>query len=48
VSMLANVARQYEVSMHQMIRTLDPTMEVQAKSIKHQYAANKRWHGGAG
>ena len=48
VSMMTTVARQYEVSMHQMIRTLDPTMEVQAKSIKHQYAANKRWHGGAG
>jgi hypothetical protein len=46
VSLLANAVRQLEVSMHGLIKTLDPTME-QAKSMKHQYAANKRWHGGA-
>ena len=48
VSMLANVARQYEVSMHAMIKTLDPTMET-AKSMKHVHAANARWNrGGTG
>ncbi|HTH87331.1 hypothetical protein [Mycobacterium sp.] len=47
VSMLANVARQYEVSMHALIKSLDPTMEVQAKSARHRDAAMKRWHGSA-
>ena len=41
---LANAVRCLEVSMHGLIKSLDPTMEVQAKSMKHQYAANKRWH----
>ena len=45
VTMLANAARQLEVSMHAMIRTLDPTME-QAKSAKHVHAANARWSRG--
>jgi hypothetical protein len=47
VSMLANVARQYEVSMHALIKSLDPTMEVQAKSARHRDTAMKRWHGSA-
>ena len=47
ITMLANAVRHLEVSMHAMMKTLDPTMET-AKSMKHVYAANKRWHGGAG
>lgn len=44
ITMLANSCRQLEVSMHGLIKTLDPTME-QAKSVRHVAAANKRWHG---
>lgn len=33
--------------MHQLIKTLDPEMQGQAKSVKHQHAANVRWHGSA-
>ena len=44
IALLANAARQLEVSMHQLIKTLDPEM-VQAKSARHQHAAMTRWHG---
>jgi hypothetical protein len=45
VSMLANAVRQLEVSMHGLIKTLDPTMET-AKSMRHVAAANARWNRG--
>jgi hypothetical protein len=45
IALLANSARQLEVSMHGLIKSLDPDMVVMAKSVKHQHAANVRWHG---
>ncbi len=45
ISQLAGVVRQTEVSMHSLIKSLDPNMEVQAKSARHQHAAMVRWHG---
>jgi hypothetical protein len=42
VTMLANSCRQLEVSMHAMIRNLDPTMD-RVKSARHVRAANSRW-----
>ena len=38
--------RQAEAAITKIIATLDPGM-TQAKSARHQYAANVRWHGGA-
>lgn len=45
VAVLANATRQLEVSMHTLIKSLDPDMLVTAKSARHQHAANVRWHG---
>lgn len=46
IAAMANAVRCLEVSMHGLIKTLDPEMAlVQAKSVRHQAAANVRWHG---
>ena len=47
VVVLANATRLLEVSMHQLIKSLDPEMVVTAKSVQHRNAAMKRWHGAA-
>lgn len=43
---LAGEIRKAEAAITKIIATLDPGM-TQAKSARHQYAANVRWHGGA-
>ncbi len=43
---LAGEIRQAEAAITKIIATLDPGM-TQAKSARHQYAANVRWCGGA-
>ena len=49
VGIFANAARQLEVSMHGLIKTLDPDMVTTAKSVQHQNAAYSRWNrGGTG
>jgi len=39
VAVLANATRCLEVSMHGLIKSLDPEMVGQAKSVRHQHAA---------
>lgn len=47
VAELAAEIRQTEVVIAKMIATgLDPRMENTAKSMRHQHAANVRWHPG--
>ena len=50
VAVLANTTRCLEVSMQQLIRTLDPSdsAATSTKSRQHQAAAMKRWHPGYG
>ena len=43
---LTGEIRQAEAAIMMVIVTLDPGV-TQAKSARHQYAANVRWHGGA-
>lgn len=46
VAVLANTTRCLEVSMQQLIKTLDPSdsAAASAKSRQHQAAAMQRWH----
>lgn len=46
VAKLASEIRQTENAIAKMVASLDPRMEVQAKSMRHQHAANTRWHPG--
>ena len=48
ITMLANGVRQLEVSMHGLIKTLDPEMVARPKSERHVLAAMSRWHGVTG
>lgn len=44
---LAAEIRQLQAAIAKMIATgLDPRMENTAKSVRHQHAANARWHPG--
>lgn len=43
---LQTAIHQIEGDLHRWTKSLDPTM-VQAKSLRHQHAANVRWHGAA-
>ena len=46
IATLASEVRRLEVSIHGLIKSLDPGM-VQAKSMRHVHAANARWHRGS-
>ena len=50
VAVLANATRCLEVSMQQLIKTLDPTDSAanSMKSRQHQAAAMQRWHPASG